>query len=90
MSEHMTFGNSSPMATTVAAGINVDLGEKWDWGLFIDLANPPPKEISCPICRGQKSKAQTVCQVCYTNILDSRNGFYPERLSTKEQLSTSQ
>ena len=76
------------MATTVAAGIKVDLGPKWDWGIYVDLANPLAKEICCPVCRGQKSKAQTVCQVCYTNILDSRNGAYPDRYTKVETAPT--
>lgn len=83
----ITTGNSE-VATAVGAGINIDMGPKWDWSLYVDLANPPAKELACPVCSRQKSKGQTVCSVCYTNILDSRNGFYPERLSKSEPIST--
>ena len=86
--EHITIGNSEletpPAATTVGAGISIDLGEHWDWSIYATLSNPPHREIICPVCQRQKSKNQTVCGVCYTNILDSRNGFYQDRVSKSE------
>ena len=67
--DYTTIGNlEMPMATTVAAGITIE--KSWNW-----------TELACPVCDKHKSKGQVVCQVCYMNILDSRNGAYPDRWS---------
>jgi hypothetical protein len=88
--DHITISNSElqnyPVATSVGAGINV-MQTNWDWPTYTSMMagavvlNP----IACPVCQRQKSKGQVVCSVCYTNILDSRNGFYPDRVSTSGQ-----
>lgn len=89
MNSHITFGNSSPVATAVGAGISVGINPDWDWQKYCLMATEAPiKEVVCRICEKQKSKNQVVCQVCYTNILDSRNGFYPDRVSKSAQPST--
>ena len=85
--EFITTGNST-VATTVAAGITIE--KNWDWDAYTNLMQGSKPNISCPVCEKQKSKDQVVCGVCYTNILDSRNGFYRDRLSRKEPEPTSQ
>ncbi|NBR96314.1 MAG: hypothetical protein EBT48_01705 [Verrucomicrobia bacterium] len=85
--DHITLSNSElenlPVTTAVGAGINID----WDWQVYSGLmtGTTPRSPLACPVCGKQKSKAQVVCSVCYTNILDSRNGFYPDRVSTSGQ-----
>lgn len=91
--DHITLGNSElqnlPVATSVGAGINA-IRTDWDWSTYTNLSQGIKADLNCPVCGNHKSKAQTVCAVCYTNILDSRNGFYPDRLSTSKQESISQ
>ena len=88
--DHITVSNSElenlPMATSVGAGINA-IRTDWDWnaysGMMSGVMVKPP--FACPVCERQKSKTQIVCQVCFQNILDSRNGAYPDRWSKQEQ-----
>ena len=82
---HLTSGNSE-MATAVGAGINL----AWDWKEYSGLMAGEKPELSCPVCERQKSREQMVCAVCYTNILDSRNGAYPDRYTKVEKPSTCQ
>lgn len=84
MENHITTGNSHSMATAVGAGINL----AWDWKEYSGLMAGEKPELSCPVCQRHKSREQVVCQVCYTNILDSRNGFYPDRWSKVESAPT--
>lgn len=80
---HLTSGNSE-MATAVGAGINLS----WDWKEYSNLMTGAKPTLACPVCEKQKSKDQVVCQVCYTNILDSRNGSFPERWKKVEPVPT--
>lgn len=86
MNECVTTGNSESMATTVGAGINL----AWDWKEYSGLMAGERPELSCPVCERQKSREQMVCSVCYTNILDSRNGAYPDRYTKVEPAPTYQ
>jgi hypothetical protein len=93
--DHITISNSElqnyPVATSVGAGINV-IRTDWDWNVYTAMASGVmvKSTIACPVCERQKSKAQIVCQVCFQNILDSRNGAYPDRWSKVEQSPTTQ
>ena len=90
MNDFVTTGNLE-MATSVGAGINA-IQTNWDWPTYTSMMagvvvrNP----IACPVCERQKSKTQIVCQVCFQNILDSRNGAYPDRWSKVEQSPSTQ
>jgi hypothetical protein len=86
MNDFLTTGNGE-MTTSVGAGISLHRTD-WDWGTYTNMM--AGSTLSCPVCHRHKSKAQVVCLVCYTNILDSRNGAFPDRWSKVEQSPSTQ
>jgi hypothetical protein len=90
MNDFLTTGNGE-MTTSVGAGISLHRTD-WDWGTYTNMmaGTVVGSSLSCPVCVRQKSKDQVVCQVCFQNILDSRNGAYPDRWSKQEQSPTAQ
>jgi hypothetical protein len=58
------------------------MNNNWDWEKYGRLMRGESErpDIQCKLCGSHKSVQQVVCSVCFEQVIDSRNGAYPERM----------